>query len=208
MKIHNTLLANNANNPKVRREDIQGACQEHRRILDEWFVRWKDTIKSFPEAEREPYAGLISWVEFSYHHGIFMISLLWPTAGGDSPRVCGAVSDAGLQLTRQQQLFGQVFLVARDDAPMLVFPINWTISHTVFQVGLCTIDSDPKSSTQEETGVRSTALQRCLSLLLQLEADSTNLLMGQSVVFEELIVNQLRERSPDDLGHHRISSSS
>lgn len=189
MKIHNTLLANDANSLKVKRDALQGACQEHRRVLDEWFVRWKERMNSVPEVAKESYAGLISWIDFSYHHGIFIISLLWPTAGGDAACVCNALSDAGLQLTRQQQLFGQLFSVAQDDAPILVFPINWAISHTIFQVGLSTIDSNSKSSTQEETGARSTALERCLSLVLQLEADSTNLLMGQSVVLRELISN-------------------
>ncbi|KAF3798467.1 putative transcriptional regulatory protein [Colletotrichum gloeosporioides] len=189
MKIHNTLLANDANSLKVKKDDLQRACQEHRRVLDEWFVRWKERMNSVPEVAREPYAGLISWVKFSYHHGIFMISLLWPTAGGHAARVCSALSDAGLQLTRQQQLFGRLFSVFQDDAPILVFPISWVTSHTVFQVGLSTIDSNSKSSTQEGIGARSTALQRCLSLVLQLEADSTNLLTGQSVVLQELISN-------------------
>jgi hypothetical protein len=157
-------------------------CQEHRRKLDEWFVRWKDLLASVHESERT--CELASWGELNYYQGLFMISQLWPTPGRQPVGICENISKACTQLAQYQQLSAYPRLNIGGQQVGRIFPMNWTTSHLIFQVGLNIFSCETVTPDQKHR--EATSLMRCLSLLSLLETDPTNLLTGQPGLLQDL----------------------
>ncbi|KAH6647876.1 hypothetical protein BKA67DRAFT_400034 [Truncatella angustata] len=175
LQIHNALLRCTSN-------CAPADCQEYRRALDEWFVRWRELVASMPGDGAQHM--LLSWGQFNYQHGVFLVSLLGPTPGGKISRLLDGMTTAALQLTRHQQLFGRLYSHNENQKLLMIFPLTWADSHFVLQLALCSLNEEIVTTDEDEE--QALALRRYLSLLLRLESDPENLLAGQSLVFEEL----------------------
>ncbi|KAH8173715.1 amidase domain-containing protein [Sarocladium implicatum] len=184
MQIHSALLRYDADPNRTASDGNRapGESFDYRRGLDEWLVRWKEFVMSLPDDESR--INLLCWGQFNYYHGIFLVSLLWPTPGGTTPNLCESLAQAGLQLMQHQQLFGQPCSGTWEKKPPLVYPVTWTTGYAVHKVGLHALAAD--ALTVEEERERTVSLGRCSSLLMVLEADPDNLLTGMSLVFEKM----------------------
>ncbi|VUC24632.1 unnamed protein product [Clonostachys rosea] len=184
MKIHGSLLTKEAHMGRLAREHLgsKNDSQVYRRELDEWLVRWSKTLESIEDEQVR--CVLTPWAELNYAQGLYMISLLWPTPGGQPTTICDKTSKACLTLARQQQLLANPGAVNADSEATPIFPMNWTTGHLALQVGLHCLDI--QDTTSDEQQRRNLSLQRCLGVLSTLETDNENLLTGQSIIFEEL----------------------
>ncbi|CAH0059088.1 unnamed protein product [Clonostachys solani] len=184
MKIHSSLLKKEAYMGRLAREyfGAKSDSQVYRRELDEWLVRWSKTVESIEDGKAN--RVLTPWAELNYAQGLYMISLLWPTPGGQPTTICDNISRACLALARQQQLLANLRLVNAESDPIFIFPMNWTTGYLALQVGLHCLGT--QNLTSEERQARNLSLQRCLGVISMLETDNQNLLTGQSIIFEEL----------------------
>jgi hypothetical protein len=184
MKIHSSLLKKEVYMGRLAREYIgaKSDSQAYRRELDEWLVRWSKTLETIEDEQVK--RVLTPWAELNYAQGLHMISMLWPTPGGQPTTICDNISKACLTLARQQQLLANLGLANAKSEPILAFPMNWTTGHLALQVGLHCLGT--QNLTSEEQQRRNLSLQRCLGVLSTLETDNENLLTGQSIIFEEL----------------------
>lgn len=179
MKIQSTLLKHQPGGSRSVQESerVQSESRKYRRGIDEWFVRWKHAVASLPDDKSR--ALLSAWGEFHYFHGVFLVSLLWPTPGGDPMEICQSVSKACLHLVRHQRLLGQV--VPADTPQHMVFPITWTVGHLALQVVLHFVQP---GKTGHKGAKRQLMFRNCLFLLASLESDPANLLVGITPVLE------------------------
>lgn len=187
MQIHRVLLRYDAvsDSAAIDSDHASSEFSNYRRGVDEWLVRWKEFIKSLPDVESR--TNLLSWGQFNYSHGVFLVSLLGPTPGGTSSSLCGILAQESSQLMRHQQLFGQPYYGTWERKPSLVYPVTWTTSHVVYKVGLHALTEEALTADDERTKIAS--LDSCGSSLMMLEADPDNLLTGMSLVYESMRSN-------------------
>ncbi|KAK1714208.1 hypothetical protein BDP67DRAFT_618126 [Colletotrichum lupini] len=198
MQIHSTILDRERNTSVIHEtQPLRDICETYRQSLDSWFARWKEITTSISSSPSTPsltpqtwdhalQETLLSWGSLHYHHGMSLVTTLWPTPGGDPSAICGSVSKAGLQLVRHQQLFANLTCegAPSGEGDVVVFPCEWTMAHLVLQVGLRAMGEKDKPIVGEKNEDPSLAL--CFSLLLLLEADDSRLLRGLSPVCERL----------------------
>ncbi|UQC89963.1 uncharacterized protein CLUP02_15494 [Colletotrichum lupini] len=198
MQIHSTILDRELNTSVIHEtQPLRDICETYRQGLDSWFARWKEITTSISSSPSTPsltpqtwdhalQETLLSWGSLHYHHGMSLVTTLWPTPGGDPSAICGSVSKAGLQLVRHQQLFANLTCegAPSGEGDVVVFPCEWTMAHLVLQVGLRAMGEKDKPIVGEKNEDPSLAL--CFSLLLLLEADDSRLLRGLSPVCERL----------------------
>lgn len=194
MQIHSTILSRERNTSVIHEtQPLREMCESYRQSLDSWFARWKEILTSTSPSSPTPpttpqshalQAILLSWGSLHYHHGMSLITTLWPTPGGDPSTICGGVSKAGLQLVRHQQLFANLTCEATSlgEGDVVVFPCEWTMAHLVLQVGLRAMGEEDKSVVGEKN--QDPSLTHCFSLLLLLDADGSKLLRGLSHILE------------------------
>ena len=183
MQIHQALLRTQPETAVD--ESSQSDLHSHQRlkqVLDEWYVRWKELMKSIPD--NSPDCKLESWGELNYHHGLMMLSMLWPGAGGDVAIICNNISTSCVEMIQHQQLFTKLNSGSADDLP-IVFPITWTTAHLIPQAGLHLIASEDYH-TPDQNFQRASALRICLTALSALEADTNNLVTGQGQVIRSI----------------------
>lgn len=160
---------------------VSNDCREYRSRLDEWFVQLKQLLATLQDDEEKEM--LLSWGQFHYHSGIYLVSLLWPTPGGRPRHVCDAVSEAALRLTRHQHLFSRPCAEPVAERLPMIFPMSWTSSHFILQLSLTCIGEKNLGAEEED---RRAALRQCAPLILLLETDPHNLVTGQSFIIEDL----------------------
>ena len=187
MQIHSALLRHTAspNSSRQQADNWVSDCREYRRGLDEWFVQWKQLLSTLPEDDGDARV-LLSWGQFNYYHGVYLISLVWPTPGGRPSQICEAVSKAALHLVRHQHLYARPGS-AGITLPVF-FPMSWTSSHFALQLSLTSITQESLGAEEEED--KRSVLSQCLPLILLLETDPDNLLTGSSFLLEELYDGQ------------------
>lgn len=178
MQIHSAALRY-ASDPSSSPHGAEGHCREYRRGLDEWFVRFKKLLATLPD--NEDTRVLSSWGQFNYHHGIYLISLVWPTPGGRLSHLCEAVCRPALHLARHQQLFARPGAEKSTSPLPIIFPMSWASAQFIFQLSFSPARHDGLEVDKED---RKLAARRCLPVILLLEADPSNLLTGQSFVVE------------------------
>ncbi|KAK1712971.1 uncharacterized protein BDZ83DRAFT_92394 [Colletotrichum acutatum] len=199
MQVHSTILSRERNTSVIHEaQHLREMCETYRQSLDSWFARWKEITTSISSSCSIPSSipwshalqeNLLSWGSLHYHHGMSLITTLWPTPGGDPSTICGGVSNAGLQLVRHQQLFASLTCegTSSGEGDVVVFPCEWTMAHLVLQVGLRAIGEKDESVVGGKNQDPSPG--HCFPLLLLLEADDSKLLRGLSQVFERLSAN-------------------
>jgi hypothetical protein len=183
MQIHQELLRTQADiTADVSTIRNSHSHQTLKQVLDEWYVRWKELIKSLSDNSLHRMLG--HWGELHYHHGLVMLSMLWPGAGGDIAMLCNNISTSCVEMVQHQQLFTKLESGGVDDLPIL-FPITWTTAHIIPQAGLHLIASED-CQTCDQNFQRASALRICLTALSALEADPNNLVTGQRLVIRNI----------------------
>ncbi|CAM1508650.1 Fc.00g054980.m01.CDS01 [Cosmosporella sp. VM-42] len=179
MQIHSILLRQTLDGAnKINREFD---CRQYRSDLDDWVVSWRralEEVQSHPKVSE-----LTAWGELHYHHGVFMLSKVWPTPGGHPINVCENISKSSAELIRHQILSAFLSSAVDDTKLSFVYPINWTVSHIVFQAGLNLFGGDISDRTAEHN--EAAAFWKCLSVLSYLEADPNNLSTGFGSILAE-----------------------
>lgn len=126
---------------------------------------------------------LLSWGQLNYYHGVYLISLVWPTPGGRPSQICEPISKAALHLARHQHLFARSGAGPSFESLPIIFPMSWTSCHFALQLALTSLAKDSRGAEEED---RNLVLGQCLPLILLLETEPDNLLTGSSFLLEEL----------------------
>ncbi|KAK6085182.1 hypothetical protein SCUP515_01000 [Seiridium cupressi] len=155
--------------------------QDHQNSLDRWLARWEELVAS--NLDHENRHQLQCWGQFHYYHGTFLVSLPGAAYAGKYSPPCQHMTDAALKLARYNQLFARRMVVQPEYRSPILFPMDWTNSHFILQVGYSAFADTIAANADKDRSISS--FQRYLSLLTLLEADPETLLTGHSLVFKE-----------------------
>jgi hypothetical protein len=167
-------------------------CQIYQQDLDAWLTDWKEEVISNIESHSETRPQLLpileAWANLNYHHTGLLITHLSPSSSDNVLQHTDQIILSSATLVRYQQkslLLPVPATVPESVSFNPIFPLNWTIAHTVFSIGLNIPDLLKRSGPSRTYQAREVAT-RCLTVLAMFESEFSMLSTGFSEILEWL----------------------
>ncbi|KAI5922374.1 hypothetical protein F4810DRAFT_674693 [Camillea tinctor] len=184
MRVHSLILSNPSLHPQ---KSLRDQCEQLRSDLISCHISWKKTLGSlsadFPAISKELKEILEAWGNLQHYHAIFLLSKLSSDLTDLSIEVANNIIESStilIQHQQQQSIYreGQVY----------TFPLDWTLTHLVFSVGVHILSPTYNSQSMIHTG--GGTMSKCLTVLSCLENNPVSPSIGFVPVLKGLYEKQ------------------